>query len=168
MYMSKLSGPGLDRIAQDLGATPDLDKVKIDELERLVRMNWEQQSSKKAPQQATRISAVKPSSGEPQFSEQQGEKPKKKTRRGGKKNTAKAIQEEQPTASESAQDEYAQLASTAFASQLASPAFFTPRSLEKRISNSLPIVPPAPTPSFFPSVSNATRLACTFGLPATT
>jgi hypothetical protein len=124
MYMSKLSGPGLDHIAQDLGASPDLDKINIDELERLVRMNWEQRSSKKPPQQAAKISAVKPSSGEPQFSEQQGEKPKKKSRRGGKKNAAKAIQEEQPTASGSAQDGYAQLASTAFTSQLTSSAFF--------------------------------------------
>jgi hypothetical protein len=53
-------------------------------------MTWEQRSSKKAPQ-AAKISAVKPSSGEPQFSEQQGEKPKKKSRRGGKKKATKAI-----------------------------------------------------------------------------
>jgi hypothetical protein len=149
LYMSKLSSPDLDRIAQDVGATPNLDKVDIRELEWLIRMSWEQWSSKKAPQQATKVSAVKPSFREPQSSEQQGEKPKKKSLRGGKKKAAKTIQEEQPTASGSAQDGYAQLTSPAFTSQLASPAFFVACSLEQRISNILPIVPPAPSPTVF-------------------
>jgi hypothetical protein len=109
MYMSKLSGPGYDQIAQKIGASNDLNTVLIEDLERFICLTWEQRSSKKAPQQATKISAVKSSSGEPQFCEQQGEKPKKKSRRGGKENAAKAIQEEQPTASGSAQDGYAQL-----------------------------------------------------------
>jgi hypothetical protein len=52
MYMSKLTGPGLDMISQNLAATTDLDKVVVDDLKRLVRMSWEQRSSKKAPQQA--------------------------------------------------------------------------------------------------------------------
>jgi hypothetical protein len=69
MYMSKLSGPRLDRIAQDVGAAKDLDKLEINDLERLIRMFWEQRSSKKPPQQAAKILAVKPSSGEPKFSE---------------------------------------------------------------------------------------------------
>jgi hypothetical protein len=52
MCMSKLSGQGLDRIAQDVAAFLDLDKVQVDEIERLVRLCWEQRTSKKAPQQA--------------------------------------------------------------------------------------------------------------------
>jgi hypothetical protein len=79
MYMSILTGPGLDIISQNLAATTDVFKVKVDDLKWLVRMSWEQRASKKAPQQAAKISAVKPSSREPNFSQQQGEKPKKKS-----------------------------------------------------------------------------------------
>ena len=39
--------------------TSDLDKVEIQEIEKLIRLTWEQKSSKKPLPQVAKISAVK-------------------------------------------------------------------------------------------------------------
>jgi hypothetical protein len=49
MYMSKLGGPGYELIVQNLALAEDLSKPSITEIERLVRLAWEQRSSKRPP-----------------------------------------------------------------------------------------------------------------------
>jgi hypothetical protein len=58
MYMSKL-GSGFNMVAQRLNLVEDLTKVDIPEVEKSIRLTWEQRASKKNPPQATKISAVK-------------------------------------------------------------------------------------------------------------
>jgi hypothetical protein len=68
MYMSKLSAPCYEHIVQNISATDDLNKVKIDELERIVQLAWESKASKKPVPQVNKISAVKRAPGEQSFS----------------------------------------------------------------------------------------------------
>jgi hypothetical protein len=49
MYMSKLGGPGYELIIQNLSSVENLSKPSISEIERLVRLAWEQRSSKRPP-----------------------------------------------------------------------------------------------------------------------
>ena len=51
IYMSKLGGSGQDLIVQNISATSDLTEVDIADLERLIRLNWEQKASKRTPMQ---------------------------------------------------------------------------------------------------------------------
>jgi hypothetical protein len=38
IYMSKISGPGLDCVAQDISVVVDLDKVNVKDIEHMVRL----------------------------------------------------------------------------------------------------------------------------------
>jgi hypothetical protein len=71
LYMSKLSAPCYEHIVQNISATDDLDKVMVDELERIVRLAWESKASKKPAPQVNKISAMKRAPGEQSFSGQQ-------------------------------------------------------------------------------------------------
>ena len=74
MIMSKL-GPAYDLLTQRINGVSDLEQVDLDDVEKSIRLAWEQRVSKHPPpNQAAKISAVKPNPGEPSFSgQQQGE-----------------------------------------------------------------------------------------------
>ena len=80
MYMSKLTHPIYNHITTSFVAREEIDKVGIDDIDRLCRLAWEQKESKKAPPQAAKILAVKPASKETSFQGQQdkGEGPSRK------------------------------------------------------------------------------------------
>src|ERR1700750_1804475 len=109
VYMSKIVGYSNDFIIQGIHATDDLDKVVLEDIEKMLRLNWEQKASKKGPPQANKLSAVKRAPGEQQFSgqqENQEDPQKKRGRRAGKRKQAAKSAEAAPPADE----EHAQLA----------------------------------------------------------
>jgi hypothetical protein len=153
MYMSKLSAPCYEHIVQNISTTDDLNKVKIDELERIVQLAWESKASKKPAPQVNKISAVKCAPGEQSFSgqqENQGEGSRSRPRRGGKKKQAARLAE----AEQAPEEEHAQLACPIF-----TPPIFAPPPVV--------VAPLPPSISFFPAFNKAQSLSNRIGVPAT-
>ena len=144
--LSKLSHPIYNHITLAATANKKLDVIKLDEIDRLVQITWEQKESKKAPPQAAKISVVKPAPKEQTFQGQQdkGEGPSRKQGcHGGKKKQATKSAEAEPSSPQSER------------AQLACPIFTPPRPLSDRIAPPLVNIAPAPPPSFYPSFGNA-------------
>ena len=147
--MSKLTHPIYDHMTTSFVAREEIDKVAIEDIDRLCRLAWEQKASKKAHPQAAKISAVKPVPKESSFQGQQdkGEGPARKRGRcrGKKKQAAKSAEADQDTMSGQEED-----------SQLACSIFTPPRPILIRLllhpltaPPPLPplITPPSATPS---------------------